>query len=144
RFDLESAYELKQIFTMCSNITNAASNTRFSRISTPRSLFTACSFQWFHEPVLNIFDQHFANLSDLSLTHECACMAYRWVAGVVVRERKDEIIALDEGNQFLCLFEVKGHGFVADYMDAMLQERFYDGEMDVVGRCHHHKIDAVL
>src|SRR6185503_1786199 len=103
-------------------VANRACYPRFAGISAPGRLLTPGVLQWLHQPILEIFHQHFANAANGSAAHKLTGMAYRRIAGVVMREREDELFLLNQFYQTARLFEIKGHRFVANDVNTLFEK----------------------
>src|SRR5260370_34354301 len=106
---------------MRADVAEAAGRPRLARIGAPRSLLLAPRFEPRSQPSLNIIRSQGLNLAELARENHLPRMANKRVSGVVVGERENASRALDDLVQFLGLFQIEGHGRVADDVAA----RFY-------------------
>ena len=88
---------------MCTDITHAARDPRSCGISAPLRLLIATAFLWLHQPVLDIFHQHFANGTKLAMLDQMASLVHGGIASIGVGQRKHELLLLDQLHQRLCL-----------------------------------------
>ena len=105
---------------MRANIARGPARARSCRVCAPIGLLLACGFNWFGQPVLDIFHIHQANIAQGACRDHLARLADHRIAGVIVRQRKDHAAGLCRLGQFLGLGQGGCQRLVADHMDAAL------------------------
>ena len=58
------------------------------------------------------------NLSQIAVSDHARGMAHHCVAGVIMRQAKDQSAFFGEGLQFLCFRDRKAERFIADHIDS--------------------------
>ena len=89
-FDVQSRDVFCQIDGVSSDVAHAARGSADCRIDAPGRLFLAGVLQHRRQPALRIFDDHFADFSQLALLDHLPGLAHQRVAGVVVGDAVEE------------------------------------------------------
>ena len=128
---------------MRSNIPQRTRRPALCRIGPPNRLFIAGRLYRRGHPVLRILHLHHAQSPKLPALYHLFCLPHQRIAGVVMRQAKDQPAFLDDPRQRHRIFHRRGQRLVADHMDSRFQERLRRSEMQVIGRNDRHRIDPV-
>ena len=95
------------------------------------------------QPVLDVFGAHDADGAERARRNQFAGVAHHGVAGVVQRDGEDETGLFRKRREFFGLLEASRQRLVADDVDAGIEERAGNGNMEVIGRDDDDRLDAV-
>ena len=140
----QSRHVAGQVVRMGSDVAKASRRAALRRIRPPRSLLLLAEFQTRPQPSLDVARANRVDLAQFAAQDHFPRLPHQRIAGVVVREREDDIRAIDDGGEFLGLGEVEGQRLVAHDIDARLDRRLGDFDVGVVRCGHRDKVNPLI
>jgi hypothetical protein len=136
---LPTGDEAQQVVRMGADVSHDQRRTATCRVFFPGLAASA----GLGPPALHILHLHQTDVAQLPGHHHGLGLAYQRIAGVVVRQAKDQSRGLHPRVQRFGLCQRVGHGFVANNVHATGQRLHGERKMAVVGRHDGHNFCAI-
>ena len=139
----QPGHKAGQVVGVRSDIAQASARTAPFRIGSPIRLLLPGPFQRGRQPVLRVLYLNNAKRPEFARLHHLARLPHHRVAGVIVRQTKDQAGSLYRLLQVQSILECRRHRLVANHVDFGIQKLFRIGVVQMIRRDNGHHFNSV-